>query len=857
MQLQLTGRIIFPDTLLSTDIRDLHIAETSSGTFLYVTTGPNGGLTSFRLGDEGALAQRTDSVYFSSSVGESVSGDLAFIETGGQSYITIGGADGAGIAAYSVSHTGNIGGTTTLVDLPGAQNIEQYVHISLNDVSYFYATGDGELTGARLNGNQTTEVSINGNSSNAAADGAQIAVYTVDGNPTLLMADSERQGIVSYEIDDQNGNLTQSDSLGAMQGIGIQNPTDLAVANVDGSTYVLAAAAGSHSITVMRLESDGGLTATDHLIDSRETRFGDVNALATVAVESRVFVLAGGGDDGISLFTLLPGGTLLHLDTIAHSSGLGLENIGDIAATLVGNELQLFVSSSSDQSLTQLSTALPELGTVIQNQSSGAQLISGTNESDILIGKGSDTLSGDGGDDILVASSSGESRLRGGSGYDIFVLRSGANTTEILDYTIGQDRIDLSALPMLRNPSQLRFTQTNNGGRIEFGEFELLITTTGGPPLTLELLFGTEFEWPDRSLVLADDGEGYAPDDPPNVPDDPDTPPDDPPDAPDEPPDDDHDPNTGSVDDGDGGSEPKSGQSFTASNQGGYLSGTDGSDTFTGAAGPDNIWAQEGNDTIEGGAGNDTLGGGTGRDSLIGGNGNDVLFGGDGYDTQEGGDGNDQIWGGLGNDLLIGGGGNDSLGGSLDNDTVLGDAGHDLIFGDYGNDYISGGDGDDVLWAGPDHDISYGNNGHDTMGGGTGRDTIFGNFGHDLIYGGDGNDELDGGGGTDTIYSGYDDDFLSGGDGDDILSAGFGNDTLVGGNGNDVFGFGLDQGHDVITDFTPGQDRMDLYLGAFNFNNLTVHSDAQGNAVIVMGTGRIILTGVSSSSLDESDFNFL
>ncbi|MEO0031191.1 MAG: hypothetical protein RIS94_949 [Pseudomonadota bacterium] len=93
---------------------------------------------------------------------------------------------------------------------------------------------------------------------------------------------------------------------------------------------------------------------------------------------------------------------------------------------------------------------------------------------------------------------------------------------------------------------------------------------------------------------------------------------------------------------------------------------------------------------------------------------------------------------------------------------------------------------------------------------GTGEeDTLSGGKGVDVIYGLGGNDTLSGGPGNDTLY---------GGDGKDLLIGGTGKDILSGGAGADVFRFTdptespVGIGHDVITDFQAGLDRIDLSM---------------------------------------------
>ena len=57
------------------------------------------------------------------------------------------------------------------------------------------------------------------------------------------------------------------------------------------------------------------------------------------------------------------------------------------------------------------------------------------------------------------------------------------------------------------------------------------------------------------------------------------------------------------------------------------------------------------------------------------------------------------------------------------------------------------------------------------------------------------------------------DDHLTGDGNNNTLTGGHGNDMLTGGLGNDTFVFATGDGHDTITDFTVGQDKIDLTAG--------------------------------------------
>lgn len=203
--------------------------------------------------------------------------------------------------------------------------------------------------------------------------------------------------------------------------------------------------------------------------------------------------------------------------------------------------------------------------------------------------------------------------------------------------------------------------------------------------------------------------------------------------------------------------------------------------------------------------------------------------------------------------LIIGTAGNDTLAakstantyhGLGGNDTISGGAGNDHFYGGAGADKISGGAGDDVFHAtvGDGNDSYSGDAGIDTLDlsetsanadvdltAGYARSTdigsdtlssienVIGSSGHDTIRGSSAANVLIGGAGNDTLYGLGGNDTLIGGAGDDKLYGGAGRDIMTGGSGADTFYFltASESGktattRDIITDFTPGVDKIDL-----------------------------------------------
>ena len=324
------------------------------------------------------------------------------------------------------------------------------------------------------------------------------------------------------------------------------------------------------------------------------------------------------------------------------------------------------------------------------------------------------------------------------------------------------------------------------------------------------------------------------------------------------------------------------------------LTGTSGSDTLTGGAGDDTISASAGDDVVEGGAGNDVLQGHKGQDILNGGTGDDVITGGNGWDTINGGAGDDVINGGNGQDTAVWDGdyadftfalttvnGSTTLtvtdqnaaDGLDEGQDTVSDTTETLQFADGSHSFwdivadltpglvLDGNDNANSLAGGDGHDVIYGHAGHDTLQGGNGDDHLLGQKNNDYLDGGAGDDILNGGQHADTLVGGSGDDILKGGKGPDMLIGGSGDDMLTGGLGTDTFVFADADGAqaDTIADFNELEgDLIDLSsVGSVSsLSDLSI-SDVNGDAVIAWDSSTVTLTGISSSTLDGSEFIFV
>src|SRR5690606_25015525 len=131
------------------------------------------------------------------------------------------------------------------------------------------------------------------------------------------------------------------DRLTAAEGLAVNDPTKIATVRVDGRDYILLGSAGTGSVTVVELTRGGALGIRDQVNDDRATRFDGLTVLETATADGRAYVVAGGADDGLTLMALLPGGRLVHLDTIADSAGLTLDNPAALALSVRDGWLEI------------------------------------------------------------------------------------------------------------------------------------------------------------------------------------------------------------------------------------------------------------------------------------------------------------------------------------------------------------------------------------------------------------------------------------------------------------------------------------------------------------------------------------
>ncbi len=350
--------------------------------------------------------------------------------------------------------------------------------------------------------------------------------------------------------------------------------------------------------------------------------------------------------------------------------------------------------------------------------------------------------------------------------------------------------------------------------------------------------------------------------------------------------------------------------------------GQQGDDALYGGPGNDELRGNNGADTLNGGLGNDLLIGGFGADTLSGNDGTDtasylnstagvtvsLLTG-----TATGGSANGDTL--IEVENLSGSGFDDVLSGDNLANTLTGDAGDDRLRGNGSADFLSGGAGNDTLEGGSDRDNLLGEDGNDTLDGGSGEDFLYGGPGDDTYYVDETLDFIDEGiafpslpgGGNDTLISSADwyyessftienlfidegaasihttlvaggfDNVITGNSGDNNIYANWGNDTIragagldhidlssrpLGATGANLVMFEPGNGFDILWNFAPGIDQVDLKpfaLPGFPALQGLGFNDGSGNSYFALGTtgaDYLYFIGLELADLGAGDFIF-
>ena len=252
-----------------TGITDLDVEWYDGGAVLYAASGPSGGVTSYKLLNSGAV-QFLGNDSFAGTPLRAAPGQLEAMSLGGQDILLTLGWHDSVLNAFDLDAGGEITGTGQLSadgGLPAAVVALETLNIGGADLIYASHWGRPGLTVYEVRpGNQLTErMQTGGDPVPQGVDLVAVEAVDIGGETYLMAASAFGDAVISYRLTG-TGDPVEVDRLGAGDGLGIDAPTALVPVTLPDGQYLLLAAGGSSSLSMLRVAAAGSLSSTDHLV---------------------------------------------------------------------------------------------------------------------------------------------------------------------------------------------------------------------------------------------------------------------------------------------------------------------------------------------------------------------------------------------------------------------------------------------------------------------------------------------------------------------------------------------------------------------------------------------------------------
>ena len=246
---------------------------------VYAGSGADGGLSVFALEPDGP-ARLIDQRGAGPDAGTAGLAGLGVATVGGVETLVPAGRADDRIALHPLTDTGSVGPVQGFVgaDLPGG--LARIAVLPSGNGARIYHTdrgGDG-IGGLEL----APGMAPRDLGTTDATDVTTLAAARIDGHDFVFAASGSRNEVTSYRVWG-SGELSEADTVSAEDGLYVSAPAALDVAVSGGITYLVLAAADTHSLSIVRVVPWGGLSVTDHLVDSGVTRFGAPRGVVTEA----------------------------------------------------------------------------------------------------------------------------------------------------------------------------------------------------------------------------------------------------------------------------------------------------------------------------------------------------------------------------------------------------------------------------------------------------------------------------------------------------------------------------------------------------------------------------------------------
>ena len=339
-------------------------ADVGGFTYVFVAGGVDDGISVFRLNANGTLTPVHDVTDGGTLELDGARG-LSTAMVDGNTYLFAAGQVDDGVSVFRVNTNGSLTAVSDFTDdatleLDGASDTaavrvgtSTYLFVAAQDddgINTFRVAGDGRLTSL----GQTVE------GGSLELDGVRALATTIIGGTAYLIAGGGVDDGVSIFSVAANGTLTNVGNVVDSGGVNLNGVSDIAIAVINGTTFVFIAGADDNGVSVYSMNGAGALTHVDSEVDSAATLISGANSVSVTTVGGIAYLMVGGSENGFSLYRIESGannttlGALSFVHNAADAGALELSGTNSVHGTGVGGTTYLIGGGDTDDGVSVL-----------------------------------------------------------------------------------------------------------------------------------------------------------------------------------------------------------------------------------------------------------------------------------------------------------------------------------------------------------------------------------------------------------------------------------------------------------------------------------------------------------------------
>ncbi len=331
-------------------------AVISGTTYLFVAAALGYAVMVFSIDTDGTL-KYADHVIDNITLEIGGASSVSTAVVSGTTYLFASGLFDDGVSVFRVADDGTLTNVDNVSD-NDILNLDHHVSLSTAAVSgmtYLFAAGNSDdgISVFRVadDGTLTNVDNVSDNETLHLERVAALSTAVVSGTTYLFAPGHLDHGVSVFRVAD-DGTLTNVDNVSDNETLALRYAYYTHTTVISGITYLFVSGFSDDGFSVFQVADDGTLTNVDNVFDNDDLALNGAESLFTAVVDGKTLLFAAGiYDDGVSVFSVAPDGTVLNTDNIFDNNILNLNSTQTLTAAVISGTMYLYVAGATDNGL--------------------------------------------------------------------------------------------------------------------------------------------------------------------------------------------------------------------------------------------------------------------------------------------------------------------------------------------------------------------------------------------------------------------------------------------------------------------------------------------------------------------------